>query len=108
MIIKEIQSFDEVMLFEMQRNKLESLSFSQAWNICRRAMPYLPAYGWNETTNRQFACELLCAIENLENSGFAEVDRRGTKILNLKLNERGIKLLSTIIFKNQERMGGQY
>lgn len=107
MFITEIRSFDEVLLFEMQRNKMRSMSFSHAWQLCERAMPFLPAYGCNDiksVSKREFVSKLLSAINNLENNGRAAVDRRYGRVLFFTLTESGMRLLSQTIFKNQERM----
>jgi lysyl-tRNA synthetase class II len=107
MVITEIRSFDEVLLCEMQHNKMRSMSFSQAWRLCERAMPYLPAYGCSNiksVSKREFVSKLLSTINNLENNGRVTVDRRYGKVLFFTLTESGDRLLSQTIFKNQERM----
>jgi hypothetical protein len=109
MTVREIKLFNDVILFEMQRNKLTMLTFSQAWNICWRAMPNLPAYTGLKTTKRQFASELLGYIEDLESNCYISVVRRGIgrfqKILEFELKTIGQEKLSKIIFTKQERMG---
>jgi hypothetical protein len=101
--------FDDVLFFEMQRNKIKSLSFTQAWKVCAKAMPNLSFYKGIEILTRQFTYHLLSAIEDLEDKTLIEVTRRGTgrfaKILQFKLTNRGNEELSRIVFTHQERMG---
>ncbi len=103
---KEIRQFDDVLMYELQRNKIKTLTFSQMWSVCAAAAPQIPIFtGSDEVDHRSFASSLLGNIANLEHRGYVTVYRRREKIQQISLTQRGNDWLQHVTFTHQDRMG---
>jgi hypothetical protein len=101
MVTTEINSFREVILFEMQRSKKTILTFSEIWNTCETTK--LP----KERSSINFIRRMLCTIDMLDAEGIAirHMAQGGQKISHIALTNAGAAILKNTIFTNQQAMG---
>lgn len=106
----EIKSFEEVILFELQKllqaNADRRLEFGQIWKSCAAASVNLENCPTVEE-KRRFAHKVLSAIENLGGTGLAALHTKGsypTRVTHITATSRGIDYLKSVVFTNQERM----
>jgi hypothetical protein len=93
-----------VILFEMQRRKLASMTFSEAWTACERANVKLPS-STPISDRKLFAWRLTEALKMLEEDGWVSITYQSTKFSSITLTENGSTRLRPIIFTHQDRMG---
>jgi hypothetical protein len=110
MTIVEIKSFEQVILFNLQRKmnegKRPALTFSEIWKVCAAAGPYLP-FPIDPANNKKFVRAILDTINSLHDIGVIAIQPTGDgkRIELIRLEQEGALLLNGIVFGNQTRLG---
>lgn len=112
MNIVEIKSFQDVVLFEMQRSGKELLVFSDIWKLCLHAAPYMPIEdGVQPVEPERFAKPFVRAILSdlgaLSEPAVILIHSKdgGSKVSHITLTPHGRTVLAGTIFTHQDRMG---
>jgi len=116
MIQREITSFDDVIMFEMQRTGKTLFTFNEIWQVCARASAHLKPIGLHtglpfkydpDKWRKAFARDMIAQIRLLEKMGLINIFTKdnGERIERITLTNDGRDFLSEIIFMNQQRMG---
>jgi hypothetical protein len=103
----DIRTFEEVVLFELQRTKKNSLRFADIWSLCEAAAPHLPEPIDPKNEKKKFISQILLALNNLKNRGTIELHTKesGAKISHLTLTRESMVMIASMNFVNQDRMG---
>jgi hypothetical protein len=99
-----INSFSEVILFEMQRNNKTYLDFSEIWRICERSKVHKHNV---RKFAKPFVREMMQEIRTLAIAGMINTHTKdgGERIYRITLTKSGIEFLECTIFTNQQMMG---
>lgn len=104
----EIRSFRYVILFEMQRFNMGTMTFSEAWKACERANDLLPT-PTNTSDRKLFAWRLHEALKVLQEEGWIHLrytsPEQDKKVKGFTLTDYGAQTLRTVVFTHQDRMG---
>lgn len=106
----EIQSFRDVIMFELQRRYNEDRStillFSNIWTVCSNAGDNI-ALGFDPEKDRKvFAREIFRSIDFLIDCHYLRKATKdsGEKILHVALTSEGIEFLSKTIYTGQQKL----
>jgi hypothetical protein len=103
----EIKTFDEVILFHMQREQKTLLYFNEIWRICEKAAPLLPSAIHPATEPKRFVKEMLYWIGMLAEAHLIlrHTKSDGQKLSHITITRDGLTMIDGVIFSNQQRMG---
>lgn len=109
MKVLEIKSFEQVILFSLQRRlsegRLPELSFSELWQACTAARPRLPLPSDPSRNRSGFSRQIFEDLRALELLGLVSVTTSSKDgIESVRLLERGCILVQGAVFSHQERM----
>ena len=108
MTFKPIETFGDVILYELQQSKdnaRPSKTFSQIWASLLNAEPNLPGHTDSIIDSKNFNKKLFLYLDQLENQGTIVITRNNAKqVVSVKLTKNGYIEVSSIIFTHQNRL----
>lgn len=100
----KIESFREVILYELQRSGKTLFEFSEIWRACEKSKVH--SYNTQKFA-KPFARDMMGAIRQLSEDGLIAIHTKdgGDRIHRITLTKAGSGFLAGTIFTHQQMMG---